>query len=306
MTCTVNPAVGFEATLADDLIVPAASPKRVVVVGGGPAGLEAARIAALHGHRVTLFEASPGLGGALAAARLAPRSALLGDIVDWLAGAIERAGVEVVLERRMTAGDVVGEHPDAVIVATGSRPRLDGVQPIRPFEPARGAGLPHVRSSLALLRDGAPPGTRTALVLDAVGHFEAISAAEFLVGEGIAVTYVTSLPAFGGPIVQATNRDKTALEFLDEGDFKLLVRRHLVEIRPGACVVRPLHGRREREVPADVVVLVTPNEPNRELYEELVADGRAGVIVAGDAASPRDLTAAIAEGNRAARQVPSA
>jgi hypothetical protein len=193
-----------------------------------------------------------------------------------------------------------------VIVATGSRPRLDGFQPARPFEPARGADQPHVLSSVQLLTQGLPDGAKTALVLDTVGHFEAITVAEYLIDEGLAVTFLTSLPSFSGVYVQTTSRDVPALEFLYSGEFTLLVRHHLVAIGTSTCLVRPLQGRRTEEVPADVVVLVTQNEPNRQLYDELLAAGRRDVFLVGDAASPRDLQAAIAESHRVARAVPSA
>jgi 2,4-dienoyl-CoA reductase-like NADH-dependent reductase (Old Yellow Enzyme family) len=301
MGCVVNPAVGFERTLSEDLIIPAASPRTVLVVGGGPAGLEAARIAALCGHDVTLAEASSRLGGAVNAARRSPRFALLGDIVDWLEGAVDRAGVRVELDAFVSAGDVARYGADTVIVATGSTPRLDGLQPAYPVEPARGADQAHVRSSNALLTGGLPPGAGTALVLDTVGHFEAITVAEFLVGEGVAVTYVTSLPSFGGVPVLSSQRDVPALEFLYRGDFTLLTRHHLVDIRPSSCLVRPLQASRTQEVPADVVVLVTPNEPRRGLYDELAAAADADLHLIGDAAAPRDLKFAIDEGHRTAR-----
>jgi 2,4-dienoyl-CoA reductase-like NADH-dependent reductase (Old Yellow Enzyme family) len=303
--CTVNPAAGFEATLSEDLISRAEHPRRVLVVGGGPAGLEAARVAALRGHEVKLVEAGSTLGGALAVARRAPRFALLGDIADWLAAAVGQAGVEVVLDTRLSADDVVAEDADAVIVATGSMPRLDGFQPARPFERARGVELPHVLSSAALLGGGVPEGATSGLVLDTVGHFEAIAAAGYLAGLGFGVTFVTALSSFGGPGVHATHRDVPELLYLYGADFTLLVRHHLVEIGPSGCVVRPLESERTSEVPADVVVLVTQNEPSRDLYDELVARGRRDVFLVGDASTPRDLQAAIAEGHRAARAVPS-
>lgn len=304
MACTVNPVVGFEATLDEHLVTPTAEPRRVLVVGGGPAGMEAARVAADGGHRVTLVEAEDELGGALRAGRRAPRYGELGSLVDWLTGAVERAGVEVRLSTRMTADDVEREGADVVIVATGSVPRMDGVQPAQPIAPARGVDLPHVRSSVDLLTGGVPEGARSALVVDTVGHFEAVAVAEALVDRGVAVTFVTSLASFGGPPVQATFREASALEFLHRGDFAVLARHHVDEITPTACHVRPMYSARTHEVPADIVVLVTQNEPQRTVYDELVAAGRPDVFLVGDAASPRDLTRAMAEAHRAARAIP--
>jgi 2,4-dienoyl-CoA reductase-like NADH-dependent reductase (Old Yellow Enzyme family)/thioredoxin reductase len=306
MGCIVNPAAGFERTLSEELIAPVESPRKVLVVGGGPAGLEAARVAALCGHEVTLVEASSQLGGALNVATRSPRFALLGDIVGWLASAVERAGVTVELDSLVSADDVTGYGADTVVVATGSTPRMDGLQPAWPAEPARGVDQPHVLSSHALLTGGLPDGAASAVVLDTVGHFEAIAAAQFLAGEGAAITFVTSLASFGGLWVISTGREVPALEHLYEGDFTLLTRHHLVEIAASTCVVRPLESKRTREVPADVVVLVTQNEPNRGLYDELVAAGQSDVLIVGDAASPRDLQVAIAEGHRVARGIPAA
>ena len=239
--CAVNPAAGNEATLSEDLIIRVAEPQQVLVVGGGPAGLEAARVAALCGHDVTLVEASSALGGAMTIADRGPRTRLLGEIIAWLESEVHRNGVEIALDTYVSADDVRKRGADTVIVATGSRPRMDGLQPARPFEPARGVELPHVMSSSRALIDGAPSGA-TALVLDTVGHFEAITAAEYLVDNGIAVTFVTSLPSFGGPVVHGTQRDITALEFLYRGDFTLLVRHHLVEIRAATCRSGPFRA----------------------------------------------------------------
>jgi hypothetical protein len=211
--------------------------------------------------------------------------------------------VEVVLGTRLSADDIRRAQADTIIIATGSRPRMDGLQPARPFEPAAGVDLPHVRTAARVLNGEVPDGAASALVLDAVGGFEAVTAAEHLVAGGLAVTFVTSLPSFA-PAVAATCRDVPALEFLYDGDFTLLTRHHLVEVRPGTCVVRPQQGRRTQEVPADVVVLVTPNEPERDLHDELAGTRPAGeLVLIGDAASPRDLQVAIAEGHRTARAI---
>jgi NADPH-dependent 2,4-dienoyl-CoA reductase/sulfur reductase-like enzyme len=95
LACTINPATGFEGALNEDLIAPSDRPGHVLVIGGGPAGMEAARISRLRGHRVTLVEAGPDLGGQVAVAKRAPRLHTIGDIAFWLEQEIYRLGVEV-------------------------------------------------------------------------------------------------------------------------------------------------------------------------------------------------------------------
>ena len=297
--CAVNPAVGFEQTLAEDLIKPTTNPKKILVVGGGPSGMESARVAALMGHKVVLAEASSKLGGAVNAAKKSPRLYGIGDITDWQEREIFRLGVELRLGTYLDADGVMAEGADAVVVATGSMPRMDGVQFGLPSAPAKGFDLPHVLSSHDVMLGPPRDLGRSALVLDDTGHFEAIAVAEFLVAKGIAVTFVTRHWSIT-PYVDTTMRTVPALERLYAGGFTLLTRHHLVEIRSGSASVRPSQSERTTEVQADTVVLITPNEPMRGLYDEL-RDRHRHIWLVGDALSPRDLQAAIAEGHRMTR-----
>jgi len=300
--CTVNAAVGFEKYLAEELIEPAATPQRILIVGGGPAGMEAARVAALQGHKVVLAEAQPALGGTVNAAKRAPVLHTIGDIVDWQEREIYRLGVEVRLGTYMEADEILAEQADMVIIATGSMPRMDGVQTERPGEPAIGAHLPHVLSSTDLLLEGRANLGKHALVLDDTGHYEAIAVADELFAKGLSVTYVTRF-ANMTPHMQFNYRAETAMTrfYNHEAGFTLLVNHHLAEIRAGEAVVHPTKAPRRRvTIAADTVVLVTPNEPLRGLYDEL--RGRhPNVHLIGDALSPRDVQYAIADGHRVVR-----
>ena len=304
MLCTVNPVVGFERTLSEDLIVPADKPLKVVVVGGGPAGMEAARTAALSGHKVLLFEAQPDLGGAINVAKRAPKLATIGDITFWLEQEIYLLGVDVRLSTFADENDVLAESPDLVIVATGSLPRMDGVQAARPDYAIPGFDQPHVISSYELLHTPAARFGGSAVVLDDIGHYEAIAAAEYLIAAGVGVTFVTRHSAFA-PLVEAMVRTGPALQRLRKGDFTLQVGGRIVSIGRGTCEIGYLDGEQTWEVPAQTVVLVTYNAAQNDLYRALGGGTRAPrpyeLHLIGDANAPRDLLVAIREGHLAGR-----
>jgi NADPH-dependent 2,4-dienoyl-CoA reductase/sulfur reductase-like enzyme len=295
--CTVNALVGREAKAP---IRPATERRRVVIVGGGPAGMESARVAAQRGHEVTLFEASAALGGQLRLARLSPLRGEMGEIADWLASELAQLGVDIHLGVAADATDVLNSEPDAVIVATGSRPRRDGYQIATPLSPIPGAGLPHVKTSWDVFVDGA--GTaRSAVVFDDVGHYEAIAVAEQLLNAGLHVTFVTRLPRIA-PLLEPARMEGTVKRRLMPRDFDFVVDAGLLAIEPDKVVVGSLYGGRPRSVPADLVVMVGANLPARELADQL--GGRVPQVeLVGDALGPRFLQLAMADGFKAGAAV---
>jgi 2,4-dienoyl-CoA reductase-like NADH-dependent reductase (Old Yellow Enzyme family)/thioredoxin reductase len=177
--CLHNPATGRETWLPQT-VAPGATPARkVVVAGGGPAGLEAARIAAMRGHRVVLLEASGELGGQLRiASRLAWRRDLVG-IVDWLAAEILRLGVVVRFHTLADSDTVLAEQPDLVVVATGGMPRAPAIT---------GAELAQTSWDAATQPGPAPA---SALIYDEDGGHAAMSLAQHLTSQGCRVTIAT-------------------------------------------------------------------------------------------------------------------
>lgn len=294
--CAVNPRANLESSVAD-IDERAAVIKDVMVIGGGVAGMEAARVAAARGHRVRLYEARPQLGGTVRfAASHAPKMLSFGDIAHWQEAELARLGVEVFTDCYIDAGDVRREAPDAVIIATGARPRLDGAQRHRPGHVIAGITRPQVMSSedlLALPRDKLG---RSAVVLDDVGHYEGIAVAEYLIDRGLSVHYVTRHAAFA-PLMDASFRAEPAYARMHRsGRFEVHTRGLLAEIGDGrATIFDPLLDAAPEVVPADHVVLVGFNAPNVELRDEL-GDCTASLQLIGDALSPRFIEAAIAGG----------
>lgn len=302
MGCTVNTAVGAERTLSEDLIERTSRPMKVVVVGGGPSGMEAARMAALAGHAVVLFEADRRLGGAINVARRAPKLQGIGDIVYWLEREIYRLGVDVRLSTFAQADEILAERPSKVIIATGSIPKMDGAQ--ASGVTASGVDQSHVYSSHEIFDVPVSVLGKTALVYDDVGHYEAVAVAEHLIEQGLAVTFVTRHSSMA-PLMLTTTRAHTALTRLSEGNFSRYFDARLREIQKGACEISISDSTKLIAVPADLVVLVTSNRSNSEIALELEGrvDRNSGMklIVTGDALSPRDLTSAIHEGHLAGR-----
>jgi NADPH-dependent 2,4-dienoyl-CoA reductase/sulfur reductase-like enzyme len=294
--CTVNAMVGSEAR-------PPAAPtgrRRVVVAGGGPAGMESARVAAERGHDVILFEAASALGGQMRFARRSPLRSEMGEITDWLQLELARLGVDVRMGIKAGVDDIVRARPDVVIVATGSTPKRDGYQISSPLVHLPGADLPHVLTSWDIL-GGDSIRAATALVFDDVGHYEGVAAAEQLLEAGAHVTFVTRLPRLA-PLLEPPRMEGTVKRRLMPRDFELLVDTGLVAIEPGTVVVASLYGGPSRRVAADIVVLVGANRPTRELADEL-APHIPRIELVGDALAPRFLQRAIADGFMAASQI---
>jgi hypothetical protein len=176
--CLHNAATGREVWLPHH-IAPAECRRKAVVVGGGPAGMEAARVLALRGHAVVLFEASGRLGGQVRLAEKAAWRRDLGAVADWLAAEVGHLGVTVRFDTLAGAGEVLAEAPDIVIDATGGVPKAPAVT---------GADL--VLSSWDVLATPPEPG-RSVLIHDDAGGHQAVSLAEFLTRRGCAVEIAT-------------------------------------------------------------------------------------------------------------------
>jgi len=286
ITCIQNPAIGREAELMQ--IHPAAKRRRVVVVGGGVAGLEAARVAALRGHQTILLEAGAAVGGQVLAVARAPRREEYASIVTWLAGQAKKAGVEVRLNTPASAADVLALKPDAVVLATGASQRVPDIP---------GVKLAHVASTVDVLLGHVAPGRRV-VVVDEEGYFAAPTTADFLADRRAQVTIVSRYFMVGEDIDEGTRSDLYARLFARGVTLTPMTR--AVEIVPQGVRTRHTFSSAETVVEADSVVLAFGGKAHDPLSREL--EGRvADLKVIGDAYSPRRVHDAILDGTRVAR-----
>jgi 2,4-dienoyl-CoA reductase-like NADH-dependent reductase (Old Yellow Enzyme family) len=293
--CTVNPSSGRELTHGDQLIVQVTESKHVVVVGGGPAGMEAARSAAIAGHRVTLLEATGQLGGQL---RLKPaEQGEIHRLVAFYARQLELQRVDVRLGMRATAQSVHELAPDAVIIATGVAPRRDGFQALRPAVPLPGLDQVRLYTGWDVLQ-GAELG-HTVLLLDDIGHYESVDVAQSLVENGHRVLQVSRYGMVAANIEMRWEMMGAALAArLGKRDFTLYPRSVIHRLEAGKAQVAPNESPHRMEiVEFDDVVLMSGGVPDRALQEEL--RGVAPVVrVIGDANAPRRLEIAFMEGRQ--------
>ncbi len=283
VVCSVNFNAGREY---ERLIVPARTKKRVVVVGGGPAGLEAARVAALRGHRVILFDKAKDLGGQLAIAALPPYKGILAELAGYFRTQVDRLGIKLELGREATVEIIRNARPDAVVVATGAMcavPRLPGIEKAGAVD------------AVDILSGRAEAGATVAVI---GGGIVGCETAEFLADRGKKVTIIEVLDnlAIG---MERTHR-QFLLDRLELRGVTVLTRTRVEAVQDEGLMVTTEDGR--KRIAADTIVMAIGARPNQELYHQL--SGKvAEVYLVGDCVEPRGIYEAIAEGFEAGRAI---
>ena len=293
ISCLINPSAGREFEMGGDRFTLAEKPKRILVVGAGPAGCEAARVCAERGHQVTLVEASERLGGQFRLAGLQPRRTQILDYLDWFERQLEKLQVAVRYNEYMEAEEVIAFAPDEVIVATGSLPSTNGWQrglPTRDKLP--GVDGANVCTAEDVMSRAVRPGKQI-LLLDDVGTWKGIGTAWYLAERGHQVSIVTP-SAIVGPEVVRTGADYGVRQALAKAGACFIVESAVEEWHgDAATILNFLNGERTRQS-FDTLVLATVNESFCELSKAL-ADSGIPVHDIGDCLSARQTPAATYE-----------
>jgi 2,4-dienoyl-CoA reductase-like NADH-dependent reductase (Old Yellow Enzyme family)/NADPH-dependent 2,4-dienoyl-CoA reductase/sulfur reductase-like enzyme len=285
MRCAVNAETGRESRWA---VVPAAQPRRVMVIGGGPAGMEAARVAQIRGHEVSLWEKDDVIGGKLDVASRAPSKSEVLRFRDYAVRTLAGLGVGVHTGVEVTAEDVERENPDVVVIATGAAPL---------FPPIPGVDSPNVIDAQELLYRRVPiaPGARVVIV---GGSATGCETAELLVEAGAGATIIELLGTIGQGIEQITRRH--LVRVLRKAGVQILTKSKVTAIEQGRVLYESADGT-PGFVEADLVALAVGWRPRGEQLS--AALGGREVLVLGDAERAADFVAATAAGARAGRTV---
>ncbi len=301
ISCLLNPSAGREFEWDGDRFTPAAQARHILVVGGGPAGLEAARVAAERGHRVTLAEAGPQLGGAFRLAGLQPRRTQILELLDWYERELMRLGVDVKLNTPIETDDVPTLGADAIVIATGSLPSGTGFQRQLPQQAVLpGIDNPNVWSIEDVMGRLAKPGKRVVLI-DDTGDWRGGGTAWHLAELGHHVTIVSGWPMLGYWI-QRTAGDGQLRARLAQLGASWRTETVVTAWHGDGASIRSLLDGKERRIEADALVLATSNTAQTDLADAL-RTGVSDLHVIGDANGARLAVHAIYEARALARRL---
>ncbi|MDE3028523.1 MAG: FAD-dependent oxidoreductase [Paracoccaceae bacterium] len=296
ISCLINPSAGREWEWGGDRFTPADASRSVLVVGAGPAGLEAARTAAERGHRVEIVEAAPQIGGQFRLAGMQPRRAQILDLLDWYERQFTRLGVTLRLNTFLDEDEIAAHPAEVVILATGSLPDPDARQRWLPSA-ATLPGLEHgnVWSPEDVMRREARLGDAV-IVYDEGGNWRGVGTAWALAEQGKQVTIVTPDPYIGKEITR-TSADVPARKRLANLGARFLPEHVLTRWHGNGATVRDMLTGAETPVPASALVMATTNRAFDPFPESIAGKT---VLRIGDCVAPRQAPYAFHEGRKVA------
>jgi len=287
ISCTVNPVVSREKEWGTGTLKEASVKKKILVIGGGVAGLEFARLAALRGHDVVIYEKSTASGGLALTASKLPGRENIRAIVQWLAGEVKRSGVEIKYGLEVTSDPEVvrfvldEEKPDAVIIATGSLPIRSGFQPYTMNDVKGWDQSPIVCTDQDILEGKVKPGSK-AIIADTLSFIEAPGIAEYLSKRGTEVEVITPLENIGLEL-DLYNHLEHVMPRVFSAHVKVSPYTWVKKVEDRLVTLYNIYYESEtRTEEVDNLVLITGRIQNDELYRSFA--GRAGEVhVIGDA-----------------------
>jgi len=296
ISCLINPSAGREFEWGGDRFDETDTPRKVLVVGAGPAGMEAARVAAERGHTVTLCEALGDLGGQFRLAGLAPRRGQITELMGWYLRQFEKLGVEVRYFSPMDEQDIIQFGADEVVLATGSMPDGKAKQRWLP-EADELPGLAHgkVFSCEEVFREQAELG-KAVIVLDEGGNWRGTGTAWYLADKGHEVTIVTPDPMIGKEMVRAAS-DIQARAALAKLGVRFVLESVIERWHGDRAELRSLLDGSTSSVDASAIVTATTNSVDNAV-ELALAENGIGFHLVGDAAAPRTAAFAFHDGRK--------
>lgn len=297
ISCLINPSAGREHLWGGDRFTASERAKRLLVVGAGPAGLEAARVAAERGHHVILAEASSRLGGNFLLAGMQPRRTQILDLINWYERQLTKLQVDVRLNTYIDGSDVDEFRVDTVILATGSYSPGTGFQKALPaMDHLPGIEKGNVFTVEAVMARQVRPGKHV-LLLDEAGGWRGAGTAWKLAEDGHKVTML-SPDAFVGKELQRTTADVPLRKALKKLGVSWNLEVSVLEWHGSGATLLDHNTGDQFFEEGDCLVLATTNAPFNPLGEELRARGRA-VLEIGDCVAPRQAPYAFYEGRKA-------